>query len=170
MVKTKATTASQGVWIHLLLGLTAFILSMPLWASDKVVFKSEVFQEVTVVEDGEKKTKLVPAEKVLPGDEVVYLMSFSNQGDVEATGLVINNPIPGHTWYRQGSAFGAGTEVSVSVDNGQQYGQLIELTVTAANGEERPATFKDVTHVRWAVNYPLQPGKTGTVSYRAVVQ
>ena len=148
------------------------VLLSPLgaFAAERVVFKSEVFQEVTENVNGEKKTKLVPAAKVLPGEEVVYILSFANEGDAEASNLVINNPVPAHTWYRNGSAFGAGTEVSVSVDGGQQYGQLVELTVPLANGKERAATSKDVTHVRWAVNYALQPGKTGTVSYRAVVQ
>lgn len=146
------------------------MLPLAAWAEEKVVFKSEVFQEITVVENGEEKTQLVPADKVLPGDEVVYILSFANEGDSEANNLVINNPIPEHTWYRQGSAFGAGTKVSVSVNGGKKYGQLVELTVPLANGDERAATFKDVTHVRWAVNYALQPGKTGTVSFRAVVQ
>jgi uncharacterized repeat protein (TIGR01451 family) len=146
------------------------MLPLAALAEDKVVFKSEVFQEVTVTEDGKSATKLVPAEKVLPGEEVVYILSFSNEGDSEARDLVINNPIPEHTWYRQGSAFGAGTQISVSVDGGKRYGNLIDLDVTLANGEQRAATFKDVSHVRWTVNYALQPGKTGTVSYRAVVQ
>lgn len=149
-----------------LLALTSFSA----FAAEKVVFKSEVFEEISVVENGEKKTKLVAADKILPGEEVLYLLSFSNEGDESASGLEINNPIPANTWYRQGSAFGAGTEISVSVNDGKQYGQLSKLSVPLANGEERPATFKDVTHVRWAVNYALQPGKTGTVSYRAVVQ
>lgn len=148
------------------------ILLLPLqaFAAEKVVFKAEVFQEIFVEENGEKKSKLVPAEKVLPGEEVVYILSFANEGDADARGLVINNPIPANTWYRQGSAFGAGTKVSVSVNGGKKHGQLVELTVPLSNGDERPATFKDVTHVRWTVNYALQPGKTGTVSYRAVVQ
>lgn len=148
----------------------AVMLPLAAWAEDMVVFKSEVFQEVTVNEGGEQKTKLQPVEKVLPGDEVIYILSFANEGDTEASNLIINNPIPEHTWYRQGSAFGAGTQISVSVNGGKKYGQLVELTVPLADGGERTATFKDVTHVRWALDYALQPGKTGTVSYRAVVQ
>lgn len=146
------------------------VASFSAFAAEKVVFKSEAFQEIKVKEQGKETSKLVPAAKVIPGEEVLYMLSFSNEGDAPAKNLVINNPIPANTWYRQGSAFGAGTKVSVSVNGGKKYGQLAELTVPLANGEERPATFKDVTHVRWAVNYELQPGKTGTVSYRAVVQ
>lgn len=139
-------------------------------AAEKIVFKSEAFQEIKVSEQGKETSKLVPAAKIIPGEEVLYMLSFSNEGDAPAKNLVINNPIPANTWYRQGSAFGAGTQVSVSVNGGKKYGQLAELNVPLANGEERPATFKDVTHVRWTVNYELQPGKTGTASYRAVVQ
>lgn len=144
--------------------------SFSAFAAEKVVFKSEAFQEIKSQQQGKEVTKLIPAAKVIPGEEVLYILSFSNEGDAPAKSLVINNPIPANTWYRQGSAFGAGTQVSVSVNGGKKYGKLVELTVPLANGEERPATFKDVTHVRWAVNYALQPGKTGTVSYRAVVQ
>lgn len=139
-------------------------------AAEKLVFKSEAFQEVEVKQAGKVSTKLVPAEKVLPGDEVIYVLTFANEGDAPADGVQINNPIPNNTWYRNGSAFGAGTDISVSVNGGKQYGQLAKLSVPLAGGGKRPATFKDVTHVRWTVNYALQPGKTGTVSYRAVVQ
>lgn len=144
--------------------------SFSAYAAEKVVFKSEVFQEIKVQEQGKQVTKQVPAAEVLPGEEVLYVLSFSNEGDAPAKNLQIDNPIPANTWYRKGSAFGAGTNVSVSVNGGKKYGQLSQLSVPLANGDERPATFKDVTHVRWAVNYALQPGKTGTVSYRAVVQ
>lgn len=146
------------------------LMSFSAMAAEKIVFKSEVFEEVTVKQDGKEVTKLIPAEKIIPGDEVVYVLSFSNEGDASASGIVINNPIPANTWYRQGSAFGSGTNIQLSINDGQSYGELSELTVKLANGVERPATYKDVTHVRWALNYALQPGKTGTVSYRAIVQ
>lgn len=150
--------------------MLSVLASFSAMAAEKIVFKSEVFQEVTVKEAGKEVSKLIPADKIVPGGEVIYLLSFSNEGDADAKGIVINNPIPANTWYREGSAFGAGSEVLVSINDGQSFGQLSELTVKLADGVERPATFKDVTHVRWALNYALQPGKTGTVSYRAVVQ
>lgn len=150
--------------------MLSVLVSFSAMAAEKIVFKSEVFQEVTVKEAGKEVSKLIPADKIVPGEEVIYLLSFSNEGDADAEGIVINNPIPANTWYREGSAFGAGSEVLVSINDGQSFGQLSELTVKLADGVERPATFKDVTHVRWALNYALQPGKTGTVSYRAVVQ
>lgn len=148
----------------------SMLMSFSAFAAEKIVFKSEVFEEVTVKENGKEVTKLIPADKIIPGEEVVYVLSFSNEGDANANGIVINNPIPANTWYRQGSAFGSGTKIQLSINGGQSYGALSELTVKLANGVERPATYKDVTHVRWALNYALQPGETGTVSYRAIVQ
>lgn len=150
-------------------GLALICTSLPAFA-ENVVFKTEVFKEVEQQVNGEIKKTLIPAIEVLPAEEVVYILSFQNTGKTNVENMVVKNPIPDNTWYRADSARGEGTRISVSVDGGKHYGQLDNLRVVLADGSNRAANNKDVTHVRWDVEYLLQPGKTGTASYRAVVK
>ncbi len=107
-----------------LLVFVSCLLPVSVWAAEKVTLSTEAFQEVTVEKDGKQQTEMRPVDRVQPGDEVVYILSFANEGDAAANDLVINNPIPEYTRYKANSAFGAGTAVSVSVDNGDHYGDL----------------------------------------------
>ena len=139
-------------------------------AQGAISLKAVALIEQTVTNaDGTTSTKMVPAESVRPGTDVFYRISFTNVSDQTATGLVINDPIPESMVYKVGSAYGANTTPQVSVDNGSSYGDLASLTVLDELGNPRPATASDVTHVRWLVNYPLNPGDEGSVSFRATL-
>src|SRR5690606_6114135 len=60
-----------------------------------IQISNAVFQEVEVkADDGSVATKLVPAAKVVPGAEVVYEISYRNNGTEPATDLAIDNPLP----------------------------------------------------------------------------
>ena len=53
-----------------------------------------VKKEVVVeTEDGMTETQLVQAESVIPGETVVYTITFANVGDQPAENVVITNPI-----------------------------------------------------------------------------
>ncbi|MDQ7031007.1 MAG: hypothetical protein Q9O62_15180 [Ardenticatenia bacterium] len=47
-----------------------------------------------------------PEGEVEPGDEIVYTLRYSNTSDYQATGVVIEDPIPANTVYVDGSATG----------------------------------------------------------------
>ncbi|GEM_PF-3742457 len=47
-----------------------------------------------------------PQGEVEPGDEIVYTLRYSNTSDYQATGVVIEDPIPANTTYVAGSATG----------------------------------------------------------------
>lgn len=127
---------------------------------------TSVFQEIDVkAADGTITRKLVPATKVVPGGEVVYEITFRNNGSQAATDVNIDNPLPRQLVYA-----GADSEpTAVSVDGGSSYGPLATLTVRGPEGATRPARPSDVTHLRWTIA-TLAPGAKGDVMFRAVVK
>ena len=123
-------------------------------------------EEVTTTDSGDRKTELVAAEKVIPGDSVVYTITFENVSDESADHVTITNPVPQYLSYVQGSAFGPGAVIEFSVDGGQQYDAADALFV-ADNGEIRPATADDYTHIRWVLQDELAAGAQGMARFRA---
>src|SRR5262245_7297642 len=106
-------------------------------------------EQQTTDERGNPATRLVPAEKVVPGNEVVYTVSATNVCDSNADAVVIDNPVPEHMNYVANSAIGPGTEVTFSVDGGFNYGKPESLTMSNPDGTKRPASAGDYTHIRW---------------------
>ena len=126
-------------------------------------------EEVTVTESGDKETRLVPAGTVVPGERVVYTITFQNISEEPAENIVITNPISGELTYVDGSAFGPGTEIQFSVDGGQTFADRDALTVTE-NGETRAAVADDFTHVRWVMQTELAAGAQGMARFAAVLE
>jgi uncharacterized repeat protein (TIGR01451 family) len=133
---------------------------------------STVVEKVVEVKqgDGATKTDLVPVDVALPGDEVVYTVSFENVGKQAADNIRITNPIPSEMRYLANSAFGPGSDVLYSVDGGLTYGSPKELTVKADDGSARVADAADYTHIRWLMKAPLDAGAKGFARFRAVVR
>ena len=125
-------------------------------------------EEVVVDEDGRTSRKLVPADTVVPGEDVVYTITFTNISDEVAENIVITNPIATDLTYVEGSAYGPGTEIEFSVDGGRTFAAPGDLTVDEA-GESRPAEAADVTHVRWTMTNTLVAGAQGMASFRATL-
>lgn len=122
--------------------------------------------EVTVTDTGETERRLVPAATVVPGDDVVYTITFTNTSDEIAENIVITNPLAGELTYVEGSAFGPGTTIEFSVDGGVSYAAASELTVSE-DDEVRPARPEDFTHIRWVMQADLQVGAQGLARFRA---
>ena len=123
----------------------------------------------TTTPDGETRTELASVETAVPGDEVVYTVTFTNIGEDSADNIRITNPIPEEMRYVPGSAFGPGTDILYSID-GQRYAFPEELIVSTADGSERQATPEDYTHIRWILNAPLDVGARGFARFRAVLR
>lgn len=123
-------------------------------------------EQLSVSESGESKKELVAADTVLPGDSVVYTITFVNTGNEAAENVKITNPIPQHLTYQAGSAVGPGTIVEFSVDGGSLFAAAADLTV--AEGDElRAATVEDYTHIRWIVQDDFAAGEQGIAQFRA---
>ncbi len=126
-------------------------------------------QEVTVNDSGEAETRLVAADSVVPGESVVYTITFQNISDEPAANVVITNPISEDLTYVDGSAFGPGTVIQFSTDGGQNFAAADELTVID-EGVSRPAGPHDFTHIRWVMQNELAVGAQGTARFTAVLK
>ncbi|MGH8369732.1 MAG: hypothetical protein ACRESC_02010 [Gammaproteobacteria bacterium] len=128
-------------------------------------------EKVTVDKDGVKHTEIVPAGRVLPGVEVIYTIKYTNVGNKPAEDVLVNDPIPEHMTYVDGSANGDGTAISYSVDGGKHWSAMLEnLEIDNGNSTTRSATARDVTDIRWVVKGKVAAGASGQVSFRAVLQ
>lgn len=126
-------------------------------------------QSVTLA-DGTVQTQLVEVTTVVPGDEVIYTIRFTNTGEESAAGVTITDPVPAEMRYIDGSAFSAGTDILFSANGGASWGKAGELTVSDNLGIERVATAADFTHIRWRMRHPLAAGKTGYARFRAALR
>lgn len=164
-MSTTGQLRKLGAALCLIAGLTAFGSA---FAQEKSVnIDNAVYQEIEVVRpDGTVEIKRAPATKVVPGDTVIYEITYRNSGDQPATDVVVGIPVPAELVFIDDGE----TPVSaLSVDGGEHYGALAALTVLDAEGDERPAEASDVTDLRWTIG-SLAPGASGKVSFRARVK
>ena len=151
----------------LMLGATAAL------AQDKgcILLKTVAeLEQVTTDERGEQSTQLIPVEKIVPGNEVVYTVSATNICDQAAEHVVIDNPVPEHMNYVANSAIGPGTEVAFSIDGGFKFGKPDSLKVANPDGSERKAEPAAYTNIRWVMRNPLKPGDVAFARFRAVLE
>ena len=136
------------------------------WSQSTLDVQTTVQKEaVTVNEDGEQVKELVPAESVIPGERVIYTITFRNTGDDAADDVIITNPISDNLTYVPGSAFGPGMTLQFSVD-GSNFAPAEELMVEE-DGEMRVARPAEYTHIRWVMDSDLTSGAQGTVRFSA---
>ena len=149
-----------------IVAVTAFFWLGAAQAAGGLQLSNQVFQVVDIkTADGRTERKTVPAATVVPGTEVLYVISYRNAGDKPAESIAITNPVPAELEYV--AALGPGPASQVSVDGGANYGALTSFTVTGADGEPRAAQAADVTHVRWTLNTAVTPGDGSSVSFKA---
>jgi uncharacterized repeat protein (TIGR01451 family) len=153
--------------MKILLALLALLLPVAAWAADGVSLVSKVFVErVETTADGRSVTTRAEPDVVIPGDRLVFELSYRNEGAEPATDLVLTNPVPDSVSFSGSDDQSA----EVSVDGGKTWGALSSLTVVLADGIARPAEAADVTHIRWKLNDPVPSGGTGELSFRGVVK
>lgn len=114
--------------------------------------------------------KLVAADRVVPGDRVLYTLEVRNAGAKLLKAPTVIQPVPEHTRYVDDSAVGPGAEVSFSVDGGHRFDRPANLLVPLAGGQTRPAAGADYTHIRWRLKNPLAVNSTAFVRFRVVVK
>ncbi len=157
----------------LLLAAGPLLFNTPAASAQTVELVTRVERVVDVIEKGVKVRKTGPPVKIVPGDEVVYTVAYANKTAKPAEQIVVTNPVPKHTRYKDGTAAGAGSDIRFSVDGGKTFATPDKLTVTAADKSGkaivRPATAQDYTHIRWVIKQSVAPGQSGTVTFHAVV-
>jgi uncharacterized repeat protein (TIGR01451 family) len=141
------------------------------YAADKACVELQTTGETEseVVENGQKVKRLVPVEKAVPGDEIVWTITAKNVCTTPTDNVVIANPVPEHMTYVANSAMGTGTDIVYSVD-GKEFKSAADLQVRAADGTTRAARADDYRAIRWTYKAAFAPGATAFVRYRAVVK
>jgi uncharacterized repeat protein (TIGR01451 family) len=136
-------------------------------AESQVSLESQVFVE-RVAQDaqGKPKTTLEAPNIVTPGDRLLFVLSYKNQGAQPAADFIVTNPLPDAVSYSGTEGEGA----LVSVDGGKSWGALAALQVAQPDGKKRAALPADVTHIRWRFAAAIPAGKGGKLSFRGVVK
>jgi uncharacterized repeat protein (TIGR01451 family) len=150
----------------ILILLAAFLPGQAM-AANHVALANDVFVErITTDAQGKQRILLEEPKVVVPGDRLVFVLNYRNAGAQPADKFVITNPLPDAVRF----ADAGDTRPLVSVDGGQGWGQLEQLTVAQPDGTRRAAQPADVTHLRWAFQKPIPAGATGKLMFRGVVK
>jgi uncharacterized repeat protein (TIGR01451 family) len=153
----------------LLLALTAVAAAGQV-AQDPLAIRSIAEVESKAVEGGREVVKLIPADRVVPGDRVIYTLEVRNSGATTLESPTITHPVPEHMRYVADSAVGPGAEVTFSVDGGHRFERAESLTVKGADGQVRHAVAADYTDIRWQLKNSLKANSVAFVRFRALVK
>jgi uncharacterized repeat protein (TIGR01451 family) len=151
----------------ILLSLSAMLITGTAHAANPVQLTSDVYVEKRVKRsNGQITTILEKPNMVIPGDNLVFVVKYRNNGTAPASKFVVTNPLPSAVAFNGTSD---GLEV-VSIDGGKSWGFLQSLSVKNAKGEIRPALMADVTHIRWNLNQTIASGSEGKLIFRGIVK
>jgi uncharacterized repeat protein (TIGR01451 family) len=115
------------------------------------------------------RTILVSADRVVPGDQIVYTLEVRNTAAFTVHAPSVTYAVPNHMRYLADSAVGPGAEVSFSVDGGSHFDSPENLEIQTADGL-RAAAAGDYTHIRWQLANDLKANSVAFVHFRARVK
>jgi uncharacterized repeat protein (TIGR01451 family) len=153
-----------------LLALCAVAAARGQAASEAIAVKAIAEVETRVSRNGRDAIKLAPADRLVPGDQVIYTLEIRNLGSATLPPLSVPYAIPDHMRYIADSAVGPGAEVSYSIDGGRTFDRPENLKVAAPAGGLRPATAADYTHIRWQLKHSLKGNSVAFARFRAIVK
>jgi uncharacterized repeat protein (TIGR01451 family) len=119
---------------------------------------------------GREVVKLIPADRVVPGDRVIYTLEVRNTAATVLDAPIVTHPVPEHMRYVADSAVGPGAEVSYSVDGGHSFARAENLKVPGVDGRLRHAVAADYTDIRWQLKNSLKANSVAFVRFRALVK
>jgi uncharacterized repeat protein (TIGR01451 family) len=119
---------------------------------------------------GRAPVELVPADKVVPGDRVIYTLEVRNGAETVLDAPTFSYPIPEHMRYIADSAVGPGAVVSYSMDGGHTFARAEDLKVKGPDGKLRAAVAADYTDIRWQLKNRLKANSVAFVRFRTVVK
>jgi uncharacterized repeat protein (TIGR01451 family) len=155
-----------------LLFLAAASFSLARAEGESAGFSVRAIAEVEVPAlNGERETvKLAAADRVVPGDQVIYTLEIRNQGAMALPPPRVDYPIPEHMRYLDDTAAGPGAQITFSVDGGRTFARPESLKVVGPDGQRHPATAADYTHIRWQLKNILKGRSVAFARFRAVVK
>lgn len=136
-------------------------------AAEHIVTNVTAELAARAADHGAPMPKLRTAERVVPGDVLIYTVEVRNAGNYAAESAVVVQPVPNHMIYVADSAVGPGVDVDYSVDGGRTFGQPEDLKLA---GAVVTASAADYTHIRWRLRNRLKPNSIAYVRFRAQVR
>jgi uncharacterized repeat protein (TIGR01451 family) len=136
-------------------------------APDPISIKAIAEVEHSSQSQGRETTKLIPAERVVSGDTVIYTLEVRNTAPISVRRPVVTYAVPEHMTYMPESAVGPGTEVTYSIDAGRSFDAPENLRIQDPGGQARAATAADYTHIRWQLKNVLKGNSVAFVRFRA---
>jgi uncharacterized repeat protein (TIGR01451 family) len=137
---------------------------------DPLGIKAIAEVESRSIEAGREVVKLIPVDRVVPGDRVIYTLEVRNTGATALDAPTVTHPLPEHMRYVADSAVGPGAEVSYSVDGGRTFDRAENLQVRGTDGQLRSAIAAEYTHIRWQLKNSLKANSVAFVRFRAQVK
>mgnify|MGYP000280078168 CR=1 FL=1 len=134
--------------------------------ADQTVLKERLVTQA----DGTTALEYQEASLVTPGETVLYRLDFENDESEPVSDLVLTMPVPAVITFIEGSADQPGTLVVFSADQGATFSPRGKLRVTSSGNNDQLATADEITHIRWTLQTPVQPGETGTLSFKGVLK
>jgi uncharacterized repeat protein (TIGR01451 family) len=167
----KEKDMSKGNAFGILVVVVAGALSPAAFAQgakcNPVVTQTAEVEQTETDAQGKKTTKLVALATAVPGTEVIYTTTVTNNCKAPADKISIDGHVPEHMSYVSGSSFSPGAQVQYSID-GKTFGAPEQLSVSE-NGAPRRARAQDYRHFRWTFQSSLPPGGSVIARFRAVV-
>jgi uncharacterized repeat protein (TIGR01451 family) len=139
-------------------------------ATDPLEVRAIAEVESKSLANGREVVKLLPADRVVPGDRVIYTLEVRNTGATIVESPIVTHAVPEHMSYVADSAVGPGAEVTFSVDGGQSFGRSESLMVKGQDGQPRRALAADYTDIRWQLKNSLKANSVAFVRFRALVK
>ena len=136
-------------------------------APDPISIKAIAEVEHSSQSQGRETTKLIPADRVVSGDTVIYTLEVRNTAATTVPRPIVTYAVPEHMTYMPESAVGPGTEVTYSIDAGRSFDVPENLRVQDPGGQARAATAADYTHIRWQLKNALKGNSVAFVRFRA---
>ncbi len=124
--------------------------------------------QTQTTEKGRRVARLQPADRVVPGDTVIYTLKVQTPGPTPGHEATIGNPGPEHLRYLANSASGPSARITYSADGGPRFEVADRLTLPGPNGP-RKARAADYTHLRWRLANPLKVNSVAYLRFRALV-
>ena len=138
--------------------------------SDPISIKAIAEMEQPSQAHGRGTTKLIPADRVVSGDIVIYTLEVRNTAPISVPRPVVTYAVPEHMTYLPDTAVGPGTEVTYSVDAGRSFDAPENLRIQEPGGQLRAAAATDYTHIRWQLKNALKANSVAFVRFRARVK